>query len=80
MIEFPKWLYFSNCLHIPFPIEEEFNGVLVNSIEEEEEILNNKVSNNATIEALKAEAIELGIKIDNRWSMERLQAEIDKVK
>ena len=80
MIEFPKWLYFSNGLHIPFPIEEEFDSVLVNSIEEEEEILNKKVSNNATIEALKAEAVELGIKINNRWSVERLQAEIDKVK
>lgn len=80
MIEFPKWLYFSNGAHIPFPIEEEFSGILVKSIEEETEILDAKVSNNAILVSMKAEAVELGIKIDNRWSMERLQAEINKVK
>ena len=79
MIDFPKWLHFdANKNQVFPPLEGEFFSIYVENSSEEIDKLGIEVSNNDTIQLLKDRALELGIKVDGRWSIERLKEEIAK--
>ena len=81
MSDYPKWLHFDvdgNVMAVP--LAGEFSSMFFETSEDESSFLNKEVADNDTIQVLKDEALKLGIKVDGRWSLERLKEEINKAK